>query len=72
MLVFDEIPNPVLTTGQQNTLEFPNMAAITLGQRMRRDGGLGLQRNAQVTGTTPVSWTVPAGQGMMTLTWVLP
>lgn len=72
LLVFDEGPNPVLTTGKQNELEFPNMAAVALGQWMRRDGGPSLQLNAQVTGPTPISWTIPAGQGTMTLTWVLP
>lgn len=72
LLVFDETPNPVLTTGQQNELQFPNVAAVALGQWMRRDGGPSLQLNAQVTGATPMSWTVPAGQGMMTLTWALP
>jgi len=72
LLVFKETPNPVLTTGQQNELEFPNMAAVALGQWMRQDGGPSLQLNAQVTGTTPISWTVPAGQGAMTLTWALP
>jgi hypothetical protein len=72
LLVFKETPNPVLTTGQQNELEVPNMAAVALGQWMRRDGGPSLQLNAQVTEATPISWTVPAGQGMMTLTWALP
>ena len=72
LLVFEETPNPVLNTGQQNELEFSNMAAVALGQWMRRDGGPSLQLNAQVTGATPISWTVPAGQGMMTLTWALP
>jgi len=72
LLVFEETPNPVFTTGQLNELELPNMAAVALGQWMRQDGGPGLQLNAQVTGGTPDSWTVPASQGMMTLTWVLP
>ncbi len=72
LLVFKETPNPVFTTGRQNELEFPNMAAVALGQWMRRDGGPSLQLNAQVTGSTPISWTVPAGQGTMTLTWALP
>ena len=72
LLVFAETPNPVLTTGGQNELEFPNMAAVALGQWTHRDGGPSLQLNAQVTGATPISWTVPAGQGTMTLTWVLP
>ena len=72
LLVFEETPNPVLATGQQNELRFPNMAAVALGQWMRRDGAPSLQLNAQVTGATPVTWTVPAGQGMMTLTWALP
>ena len=72
LLVFAEGANPVLSTGKQNELEFPNMAAIALGQWMRRDGGPSLQLNAPVTGPTPISWTVPAGQGSMTLTWALP
>jgi len=72
LLVFEETPNPVLTTGQQNELQFPNMAAVALGQWMRRDGAPSLQLTAQVTGATPITWTVPAGQGMMTLTWALP
>ena len=72
LLVFKETPNPVLTTGRLNELEIPNMAAVALGQWMRRDGGPSLQLNAQVTGSTPINWTVPAGQGTMTLTWALP
>lgn len=72
LLVFEETQNPVFTTGQQNELAFPNMAAVALGQWMRRDGGPSLQLNALVTGGAPTTWTVPAGQGAMTLTWVLP
>jgi hypothetical protein len=32
LLVFNETPNPVMTTGQQNELEFPNVAAVALAQ----------------------------------------
>ncbi len=72
LLVFAEGANPILATGKQNELEFPNMAAVALGQWMRRDGGPSLQLNARVTGSAPISWTIPAGQGTLTLTWVLP
>jgi len=37
LLVFEETPNPALTTGQQNELEVPDMAVVALGQWMRRD-----------------------------------
>ena len=38
LLTFAERPNPVLTTGRENELRFPNLAAIALGQWMRRNG----------------------------------
>lgn len=71
-LVFDEPPNPVFNTGRQNELEFVNVAAVALGQWMRRDGNPSLQLDARVTGATPITWSVPTGQGAMTLTWTLP
>ena len=71
-LVFAEPPNPVFNTGRENAVDFPSMAAIALGHWMNRDGNSSLQLTAAVTGDAPVTWTVPTGQGAMTLTWVLP
>lgn len=70
-LVFNEPPNPVHTTGRQNELEFVSVAAVALGQWMRRDGHASLQLDARVTGATPITWSVPTGQGAMALTWTL-
>ncbi len=70
--MFDEPPNPVFNTGRQNEQRFPNMGAVALGQWMRRNGNPALQLTAPVTGNTPDSWSLPVGQGTMTLTWVLP
>ena len=71
LLTFAEPPNPVYTTGQENELRFPNVAAVALGQWMRRNGDPSLQLTAPVTGDTPDEWSVSVGPGAVNLQWSL-
>ena len=71
LLTFAERPNPVYTTGRENELRFPNVAAVALGQWMRRNGDPSLQLVAPVTGDTPDEWSVSVGQGTVNFQWSL-